>query len=195
MTVVSEFSSGSTRHVRRSERAPIIRQLARHEIERVWSIDRSEIIDHVYYLRDGELVLEPEHYDLTGWPPGVADESMPLLLDCYDRGGIFWGAFEGDDLVGVAVLDSRFIGRICDQLQLAFLHVSRSYRRIGLGRTLFEMAACRARRLGARRLYVSATPSQNTVDFYLRLGCTVTDDVDRHLFELEPDDIHLEYVI
>jgi N-acetylglutamate synthase-like GNAT family acetyltransferase len=76
-----------------------------------------------------------------------------------------------------------------------FLHVSRSVRGKGLGRILFEKAAMRARKLGAERLYVSATPSENTVDFYQHLGCKVTDEVDAGLFELEPEDIHLEYTI
>ncbi len=90
------------------------------------------------------------------------------------------------------MLESRFIGRQEDQLQLKFLHVSRRYRRAGLGRTLFEKAAARARELGARRLYVTATPSENTVRFYLRRGFRVTDEVDEDLFRLEPDDIHME---
>lgn len=173
----------------------IIRELARDEVELVWTIDRSEVIDHVYYHRNGVLFLEPEHYDLRGWPPGQAEASTPLLLDCYDRGGTFWGTFEGDRLVGAAVLESAFIGREKDQLQLMFLHVGRSHRRQGLGWLLFETVVKKARRLGARRLYVSATPSQNTVEFYLRRGCAVTKEVDARLFELEPEDIHLEYTI
>jgi GNAT superfamily N-acetyltransferase len=173
----------------------IIRELARDEVELVWTIDRSEVIDHVYYHRDGELVLEAEHYDLQGWPPGVAEGFMPHLLDCYDRGGTFWGAFEADRLVGAAVLESEFIGREKDQLQLKFLHVGWPHRGRGLGRRLFAMAVEQACCLGARRLYVSATPSQNTVEFYRHLGCVVTQEVDARLFELEPEDIHLEYSI
>jgi hypothetical protein len=33
------------------------------------------------------------------------------------------------------------------------------------------------------------------VGFYLRRGCRVTDGVDATLFELEPEDIHLEFDI
>ena len=79
------------------------------------------------------------------------------------------------------------------ELQLEFLHVGQQHRGASLGRTLFEKALARARELGARRLYVSATPSENTIGFYLRRGCRVTDDVDAALFELEPEDIHLEF--
>jgi N-acetylglutamate synthase-like GNAT family acetyltransferase len=55
-----------------------------------------------------------------------------------------------------------------------------------------ERAAARARELGAQRLYVSATESENTVDFYLRRGCRLAEEVDPALFALEPNDIHLE---
>jgi predicted N-acetyltransferase YhbS len=87
------------------------------------------------------------------------------------------------------------MGRERDQLQLKFLHVGRRHRQAGLGRALFEKAVARARELGARRLYISSTPSENTVRFYLRRGCRVTDEVDAALFELEPEDIHLEFDI
>ncbi|MDN7425526.1 hypothetical protein QZM72_04135 [Burkholderia sp. AU45388] len=49
-----------------------------------------------------------------------------------------------------------------------------------------------ARAMGAARLYVSATPSRRTIDFYLRLGFTVNPSPDPELYALEPEDIHLE---
>ena len=88
----------------------VIRDLERSEVAGVWSIDRTEWIDRVYHVRDGELVLEAEHYDVRDWPPGEADEYGPRLLDCFDRGGSCLGAFDGDTLVGAVVLESRFIG-------------------------------------------------------------------------------------
>jgi hypothetical protein len=48
---------------------------------------------------------------------------------------------------------------------------------------------------GAHRLYISATPSENTVNFYVRLGCTVAKEPDSDLSELEPEDIHLEFEV
>jgi predicted N-acetyltransferase YhbS len=98
-------------------------------------------------------------------------------------------------MVGVAVLESKFIGKGKNHLQLKFLHVSRSCRKQGVGKTLFEMAARRARKLGAKKLYISATPSENTVNFYMRLGCVLAKEMDPELFELEPEDIHLEYTL
>jgi predicted N-acetyltransferase YhbS len=169
-----------------------IRELARGEIPALWSIDRAEVIEAAYVREGDRLVLRPAHFDVKGWPPGEPELYRPLLLDCFDRGGSFYGAFDGETLSGAVVLESRFIGRRKDQLQLKFLHVSRGRRRSGLGCALFEKAAARARELGARRLYISATPSRNTIDFYLRRGARPTDDVDAELFALEPEDIHLE---
>ena len=168
------------------------RELLRGEIEQVWHIDRSEVIDNIYHVENGILALRPEHYDLSGWPPGEAEKYTPLLLDCFDRGGWFYGVFDHTTLIGIVVLESKSIGQHGDQLQLKFLHVSSPYRKTGLGKQLFARAKAVARERGAKRLYISATPSENTVNFYLRLGCVVAREPDPELIELEPEDIHLE---
>ncbi|HEU0297541.1 MAG TPA: GNAT family N-acetyltransferase [Anaerolineales bacterium] len=138
---------------------------------------------------------ETNYFDIQGWLPGEAELYTPILLDCYERSGTFWGAFENNMLVGVAILESKFIGARSDMLQLKFLHVSRDYRKHGLGSALFQMAVERARSLGAKKLYISATPSENTVNTYIRIGCVLAAETDPELFDLEPEDIHLEYVI
>ncbi|HYL59194.1 MAG TPA: GNAT family N-acetyltransferase [Candidatus Acidoferrales bacterium] len=168
------------------------RELRREEVERVWKIDRSEVIEDFYHLENGELVLKPHHVDVPGWPPGEAEKYTPILLDCFDRGGWFYGVFDDAEPIGVVVLESKRIGRHQDQLQLKFLHVSRSHRKTGLGTQMFELAREIARERGAKRLYISATPSENTINFYRRLGCKVAEEPDPELFALEPEDIHLE---
>src|SRR5512144_3010524 len=122
------------------QRSVNIRLLQRDEIPLVWQIDRREVIENIYYLREGKLVLEPEHYDMQGWPTGEAQHYSPILLDCFDRGGFFWGAFEDDGLIGVSILESKFIGSGQDTLQFKFLHVSRACRGQGLGTQLFRIA-------------------------------------------------------
>jgi predicted N-acetyltransferase YhbS len=168
------------------------RPLARDEIERVWEIDRSELVERVYRLEHGRLVLAPELHDVRGWPPGEAEKYTPILRACFDEGGWLHGLFEGEALIGAAVLAPRWLGRARDQLQLEFLHVGRGHRDRGLGRQLFDGACAEARARGAKRLYVSATPSQHTIDFYLRAGCALARELDPELYALEPEDIHLE---
>ena len=87
-----------------------IRLLQRTEIQLIWQIDRREIVQNVYVLQGGELILKPDYFDIQGWPPDEQVLYTPILLDCYDRGGTFWGAFENDRLVGVAILESKYIG-------------------------------------------------------------------------------------
>jgi predicted N-acetyltransferase YhbS len=173
----------------------IIRPLQREEIPLIWQIDRREVIHNIYHLRDGELVLVPEYFDMQGWPPGEAEHYTSILMACFDGGGMFWGAFENGKLVGTGILESKFIGAKHDTLQLKFLHVSSSQRKQGLGTKLFKLAVEKARSLGARKLYISATPSENTIKYYTRLGCVLATEIDPELFALEPEDIHLEYII
>jgi predicted N-acetyltransferase YhbS len=171
------------------------RPLLREEITQVWNIDRSEFIENIYRLQRGQLVLQPHNFEVPGWPPGEAEKYTPILLDCFDRGGWLHGAFDDGRLIAVAVLESRFIGSRRDKLQLVFFHVSRPYRNQGLGARLFRLAKAAARERGAARMYISATRSEHTVNFYMRLGCVVTEEPDPDLLALEPVDIHLELEI
>jgi len=78
------------------------------------------------------------------------------------------------------------------RLNLLGLWVSFGYRDRGVGSGLLEMACDHARARGAKSLYVSATPSEHTVGFYLLRGCRSADPIDPSLCEAEPDEIHLE---
>jgi predicted N-acetyltransferase YhbS len=129
---------------------------------------------------------------VSGWPPGESDLYLPILLDTHDRQGYFEAAFDGDRLAGVAVVDPRPRGAHGELVQLEFFHVSRPYRKAGLGSRLFESAKVAAVAFGARGLYISATPSENTVNFYRAKGCVLSPQPDPELFALEPEDIHLE---
>jgi GNAT superfamily N-acetyltransferase len=168
------------------------RILRRDEIEFIWTIDRREVIQNIYRLQAGRLLRETHNVDVPGWSDDNVRRTTPLLYESYDRDAQFFGAFDGDALVGVAVLDTLWRGPAADLLQLEWLHVSRDYRARGVGRHLFEQVREAARRRGARGLYVSATPSENTIGFYLRRGGVLMSKPDPELYAREPDDIHLE---
>lgn len=168
------------------------RALTESDIPLLASIDRTELIHECYRLEDGELVLYADHHDMRGWPEGEADQDAVALLACLKRGGWLWGVFEGLTLVAAVVVDSRPL-RTQNLLmrQLKFLHVSHSMRGVGLGGRLFTLACEHGRHVGADALYVSATESRNTVDFYRRHGCLLLAQPDPELFAQEPHDIHL----
>lgn len=172
-----------------------IRVLKREEIEEVRSIDRSEVVEQIYYYKDGKLILEDEFYDIKGWDHSELENSIKRLYDIYDRDGTLYGAFDGDRLVGVSALESEFIGKKKDQLQLYYHHVDKHYRHKGVGKKLLMKVMEKGRELGAKKLYISATPSKNTIDFYMHMGCRLTTELNPNLFKLEPEDIHLELKI
>jgi GNAT superfamily N-acetyltransferase len=170
-----------------------LRRLRRDEVELIWTIDRSEVHHHIYELHDGQLVRTARYFEIPGWRPGAAEEETPALLDSFDRGGIFLGVFDGDALIGVSVLQSARVGRAGDQMQLGYLYVSRAYRGRGVGSQLFDAAVSFARDAGVNALYISATPTENTVEFYLNRGSVLAPEPDPRLLAAEPHDIHLVY--
>ena len=170
----------------------IYRQLCGDEAAKLRAIDRSERIEAIYYHQDNKLILEEEFYEMKGFPPGELDKLIErLILLCRD-GGCIIGAFDRSEIVGMTAVENILRGEHRNRLKLDILFVSAKCRNQGVGRTLVELAKDKAREMGAEQLYISATPSKNTVDFYLNLGCRITERPDLELFELEPEDIHLE---
>ncbi|WP_338803753.1 GNAT family N-acetyltransferase [Xenorhabdus griffiniae] len=175
-----------------------IRQLSRQEIPEVWNIDRTELIENLYVQQRDQLILTPQCFDMQGWPEGEAEIYTPILLDSYDRGAFFLGVFaenENDKLIAVASVDPQWRGENDDLLQLSFLHISKAYRGLGLGKQLFHCCIDFAKAKGAKGLYISSIPSENAVNFYRHIGCVLIAQPDIELYQREPDDIHLVYTI
>lgn len=169
----------------------VTRCLMRTELPALWTIDRRERVDEVYAVVDGQLTLRREFYDTRGWPEGEPESQAPLLLACFDRGGIFRGVFDGGRLVAASVLDSAPVADWPLLRQMAFLHVSHDRRGLGLASMLYDRCMEDVHSLGGSGLYISATSTRRTVDFYRAKGARLAARPDRHLYGLEPDDIHL----
>ena len=170
----------------------IYRVLERDGIRKLNEIDRYEIVEEVYYFRDGKLVLEKEYREIIG----ISDISEVIedYIEDYDGGGTFIGAFDGEKLVGLSGIGGKLIGENKDIIQLTSLWVSNKYRKKGIGRQLISMLKEKARQSGAEKLYVSAASSKNTVDFYRGAGFDLTTPV-KELFEDEPKDIHMDMLL
>ena len=69
---------------------------------------------------------------------------------------------------------------------------SKNARMKGIGRKLISLCKEEVFKRNFTRMYISATPSKNTIDFYIRVGCKLTEDIDPVLYEKEPEDIHME---
>lgn len=170
-----------------------VRVLPADRLGLVREIDRTEHIDTLYEVRDGELTGRAVDHDVPPWfLEGSGEHSVQGLIawltPILDRGATLLGAFDGDQLAGVAIVEERFEGELA---WLVFLHVTDPYRRQGVGTALWTRAVDRARSAGSSSIYVSATPSGSAVGFYLQRGCKLARPPHAGLFDKEPDDIHL----
>jgi ribosomal protein S18 acetylase RimI-like enzyme len=171
------------------------RILARAEISFLEQLDRTESIDYVYHMRKGTLVLEQEHWDVPDWSLSEKQKRIAAMQEYYDKGATFYGAFDGQLLVGMSVLDHNSMPSGDNRLNLTGLWVSCKYRVKGIGRTLLLLIAQAAHERGAKALYVSATPSENTYRFYQSVGFHLAELIDPDLYAKEHDDIHMELVL
>lgn len=170
-----------------------IRPMQASELGRISEIDRSEEIRQEYLLCDGRLHLADVCRSVPRWAPeGQGAHSVCAKISAWrpllDDGGTMFGAFDGESLVGCAIYRPNLAPGLA---QLAVLHVSRRWRRRGVGAALAGEVMAAARRDGASRIYVSATATRGTVEFYQALGFAPTAEPDRLLLEQEPEDIHM----
>ena len=148
------------------------KRLARVELSSVAEIDRTERIDLIYEQRGTELEERRGNWSSAAWDPhGHGEHSVEAqrhALEHYvDAGGIALGAFSNGRLVGIGVVVPHLRPEIA---QLAFLHVSAAFRATGIGRRLSDELDLIARDAGDTEIVVSATPSENTVRFYMSRG-------------------------
>lgn len=170
-----------------------IRTLAPSELGRIAEIDRSEHVTAEVVVCDGRLEERAVDVQVAAWSrEGDGEHSVrgrvaawqPIL----DAGGTLLGAFDGPTLAGFAIYRPHLTE---DMANLAALFVSRPYRRAGIATQLVGAVVRLARADGARRLYVSATPSVSTVACYRSLGFVRTEAPHPELFALEPEDVHM----
>jgi ribosomal protein S18 acetylase RimI-like enzyme len=161
------------------------RRLNLSEKERLAEVDRSESITEAYRQTGSDLELVDVEWVVPPWSVQEILKEWDVFLkdDC-----LLWGAFDGDLLVGFCGFRPDIA---LNTGQFSLLHVSKAYRRRGIGHQLAEMLIDYVREQEIPSLYVTATPTKGTVDFYRNLGFRPTDMPLPELLEMEPDDIHM----
>lgn len=169
-----------------------IRTLGADELSKIRHIDRSEEIRIGYRQAGTELIEMSVCWDDAGWLDGDGEHSYGQMIrgakELLELGGTAIGALDGNRLAGIAIYRPRLSEMIG---QLGLLHVSNSHRRLGVASALFREVLRLARNDAATHLYVSATPTQSAISFYLRQGFVPTDTPHPELLALEPEDIHM----
>lgn len=163
------------------------------ELSRLPHIDRAERVHTGYEVRDGKLRAIAVDWDVPGFlREGSGEHSLAHQIEfCQGHllaGGKMIGAFAGEKLAGIGILTPEVRPKMA---HLAYLHVSRAYRRKGIATYLVQEMIAYARQHGADRIYVSATPSGSAVGFYTSQGFRLCSEPLPELFKLEPEDIHM----
>lgn len=167
------------------------KKMAQEQVNKLREIDRSEHIDLIYEMQNGEIVAIAKNHECPNWSEDVQQEIQARYLFELNNGGVAIGAFDGERLVGFGVLAHKFRGKDNNQLQIDLMYVTRNYRRQGIGTQIMNELSKEARARGARYLYISSTETRSAVSFYKQNGSQLTATVDEELFEKEPQDIHM----
>lgn len=163
------------------------------ELERIREVDRTERIEVLYVQHGTRLEERAGDFSSPSWDlEGNGEYSVAALLRMLaqriERGATAVGAFAGDRLVGFGVVLPHIRPSTA---QLVALYVSDGCRGRGVGGRLSDELERIAHEAGDLEMVVSATPSANTVRFYLGRGFTPSAEPLPELFELEPEDVHL----
>ncbi len=150
------------------------------------SFDRYQVVDWIYVLENDTLKLVRSSFDESWSPERRREKAAEILSGSY----IVFGAFEGGRVIGEIMLIPALNRR---RMIVDSFHVSREFRRQGIGRALFQAAVAEAKRHHAGGLYISACSAKETIDFYLAMGCHVSPAPIAEYAEAEPCDIQLEY--
>lgn len=168
------------------------RELTEKELHLLGEIDRSEKIAASYQYRNGALILINTPISAGSFEPSELEEIIKHQQELIHTGGKVVAAFENKQLIGAASVDRRMRGRNRDYCKMDILYVSKNSRGKKVGQGLLRECKEIASAFGAGKLYISATPTKGTVDFYINNSAVLVKELDEELFKMEPDDIHLE---
>jgi ribosomal protein S18 acetylase RimI-like enzyme len=162
--------------------------MRKNEVERVSELDVSEDGVFVFKQTGNRIEKHDTEWHRPRWDAAKCRSIADGIISDLESGGVMLGAFDGELLIGLAVLRYRLEESVAE---LSGLWVSRDYRRKGVARQLASEIFRLAKDDGEREIYVSAMPSESAMGFYMSQGFRATAKVNEELFRQEPEDIHM----
>lgn len=153
--------------------------------------NRHQVTNRVRYMHNDTFLYKEDHF-IDDWDDQKKQKVINELLQCIANNGIVAGAYHEDRLIGFANVEARFFGRNNEYLELPYIHLSKEYRGLGIGRRLLLLCCEKAKEMGAAKLYIAAHPSEESQQFYIRMGCMPAVEVNEEILAREPLDIQLE---
>lgn len=156
------------------------------------NFNRYQEVKKCWRKENGEWILKENPFT-EQWSSDEYKELVKCLKNTIEIGGIVFGAFKNNVLVGFASLENQLFGTKNEYLQLSSIHISYGNRGMGIGKKLFDLACENAIEMGAKKLYISAHSSQESQAFYNSIGCVEAKEYNKSLVDKEPYDCQLEY--
>ncbi len=173
----------------------MIKVLSSGDAKLLADIDRSEVITHCYRMQEGKLVAFAAPFAVPCWDSEELQQLIQRNSKMRAKGGSLMAYYWEDKVIGMVSLSDQFLDQPAQFLVLDILYTSAQARGRGVATKLFTAALTEAKARSARGLYICATPTTNTVDFYLKRGCSILAAPNPELFAKEPEDIHLGFLI
>ncbi len=170
----------------------VYRSLKMDECRRIREMDVSQYIRRAWREVDNRRQLIEIDWLEPDFPNGY-ENHLANLENTIRSDGIALGAFSESRLVGYCTVNPEFFGDISRYMLLDQLFIDRGFRGKGIGRALFMQAAARARARGADKLYICAGSSEDTVAFYIAIGCQEAAEVNQALYGMDRRDLQMEY--
>ena len=152
------------------------------------SFDRFQEVRNVYRIENGKLVLKNTPFTESWSPERKREKASEILSGQY----ITYCAFDGNTVVGEIMLIPELNE---DRMIIDSFHVSRDYRRHGIGRQMIETVADYAKSRGAEVLYASCCSAEETIAFYMAMGFRPSAHPIPSCVRDEPFDIQMEFPI
>lgn len=156
------------------------------------SFNRYQEVNKCWRKENGEWVLKDIQFN-EQWGIDDFNYLVKCLQNTVMTGGVVFGAFHNNVLVGFASIENQLFGSENEYIQLSSIHISFESRGMRIGKKLFSIMCEKAREEGAKKLYISAHSSEETQAFYKALGCVEAKEYNAKLVAEEPCDCQLEY--
>lgn len=171
----------------------IYRKLTIEECEGIKQINASQYIGKAWREVNGYRQLVEINYQDSDWPNGY-EYHYSNLKNTILNNGVAFGAFESNGkLLGFSTINPDFFGEKFNYVLLDQLFITLEHRNKGIGKKLFMSCIDVAREWYADKIYICAGSAEETIAFYFAIGCTEAVEIDKELYESDPNDYQLEF--
>lgn len=163
----------------------------------VYSLDnfiRYQEIKECWRKVDNKFILRPCEF-IENWDLNKCREVATNVLKAINKNCVAYGAFNECNIVGFIYFDNVVFGSKKEYVELVMFQVSRPFRKMGIGKTLFKYGCDAERKRGISKIYISAHSSKESQAAYRKIGCIDAIEINKEIADNEPCDIQMEYIM